>query len=41
MSEQYIMKKNEIKNVIEKSNKEAKIENIVKKAIQKRRQKTY
>ena len=32
MSERYIMKKNEIKNVIEKSNKEAKIENIVKKS---------
>ena len=32
MSERYIMKKNEIKNVIEKSNKEAEIENIVKKS---------
>ena len=31
MSERYIMKKNEIKNVIEKSNKKAEIENIVKK----------
>ena len=32
MSERYIMKKNEIKNVIEKSNKEAKIEDTVKKS---------
>ena len=32
MSERYIMKKNEIKNVIEKSNKEAEMENIVKKS---------
>lgn len=32
MSERYIMKKNGIKNVIEKSNKEAEIENIVKKS---------
>ena len=32
MSERYIMKKNGIKNVIEKSNKEVEIENIVKKS---------